>query len=677
MVNTSALIPRTIDGLIDRAAWHARICTDHPALDAALIERSLNFVARTAEQSEDFLEIGIELGNLLLTLHMDAESIAAALVYRPLRTGAVTADEVANALGPAVASLAVAVLRMADTSLLEMSNSRMQTSESRDQVENIKRMLVSMIDDPRVAILKLAERVVALRSAKEGPEARRMRIAQEAHLIFAPLASRLGVWQLKWELQDLALRYLAPDIYRTLARQLDGRRVEREAEVAALAEAMQDRLRARGINATVSGRAKHLYSIWLKMRAKNVGLDEVYDVRAIRVVVPDIAQCYSALGVIHTEWQHLPSEFDDYIAAPKENGYRSIHTAVRWDDGKTLEVQIRTPEMHQEAELGVCAHWAYKEEGGEDLSYTQKMNWMRQVVDWQEETRERFRTETIGMELRERVREERIFVYTPKGHVLDLASGATPVDFAYRVHTQIGHRCQAAKVDGRRVALNTELHSGERVEILVGTEDAPRREWLEHHLGFVKSTRAREKISDWFRARPPAESEAAGRALLETALVELALPVPEPQTLQAAIARLGCTGEGDFFRLLAEGDLQLLDVIVLLNSDSDPHSEASPRSGGSSQDGVSLLPGGGNSGVSYTIELLADDRRGLLFDITSYLDHEGIPLLSNAGRVLPETSLASISLEIRLHGIEQLVRILEGLKQIPAVLQARRLETRQ
>ena len=664
MVNTTQIVPRTADGLIDRQAWLLQVCGGQPDLDAALLERALDFVARIPEQAEELLDMGLGLANLLLSLHMDAQSVAAALVYRPLRTGAVVAAEVEEAVLPEVAVLAIAVLRMADSSLLEMSNSRMQTIESRDQVENIKRMLVSMIDDPRVAVLKLAERVVALRSAKEGPEARRLRIAQEAHLVFAPLAGRLGIWQLKWELEDLALRYLAPDIYKTLAKQLDGRRIEREAEVAALAEDMQARLRGRGIKASVSGRAKHLFSIWRKMRSKNVQLNEVYDVRAIRVVVPDLAQCYAALGVIHTEWQHLPSEFDDYIAAPKENGYRSIHTAVRWDDGKTLEIQIRTPEMHQEAELGVCAHWAYKDGRGEDLSYAQKMNWLRQVVDWQEETSTRFRAATIGLELSERVREERIFVYTPKGHVLDLTSGATPIDFAYRVHTQIGHGARAAKVDGRPVALNSPLHNGQRVEIVTGGDETPQREWLEQHLEFVKSSRAREKIGEWFRGRPAAVNRAAGRDWLEQTLDRLALSMPEEREFEVIAERLGYAEAGEYFEALAVGEVQLLEVISeLFPGEPEPQR-------------IGLLPYDEvGTGQSYTIEVLASDRQGLLLDITTYLNNMYIPLVANSGRILPETRVASISLEVHLHSLEELVRILDGLKQIPAVTQTRRIRT--
>ena len=314
MVKASENIPYRQDGTVDVALWLAGATAGFDQGSAA-ITRSLDLICAMPSRVEEFLEKGMELANLVLTLNMDAPSVAAALLYRPVRTGSLSVETIRDSL-PApdaveVAGLVDAVVRMADTSLLEMSNSRMQTSESRDQVENIKRMLISMVDDARVAVLKLAERVVALRAAKASSTERQLRIAQEAHQVFAPLANRLGVWQLKWELEDLSLRYLAPDIYKAIAGQLKGRRVEREKEIQDIVDVMEARLSEKRIDAKVFGRAKHIFSIWRKMRAKNVGLNEVYDVRAIRVVVPDIGQCYSALGVIHTEWQHIHKKFED------------------------------------------------------------------------------------------------------------------------------------------------------------------------------------------------------------------------------------------------------------------------------------------------------------------------------------------------------------------------------
>jgi len=669
MVKASDSIPRLADGRIDVETWSARLDGD---LDTGreMVADAIALVSTLPHRAEEFLEKGVELANLVLTLNMDAASVAAAILYRPVRTGSLDPERIGASVGQDVAGLVAAVARLADSSLLDMNNSPMQTSESRNQVDNIRRMLISMVDDARVAVLKLAERTVALRGAKHSSPERQARIAQEAHQVFAPLANRLGVWQLKWELEDLALRYLAPDVYKTIARQLDGRREEREREIRDIADTMEARLAEKGIQAKVSGRAKHIYSIWRKMRAKKVGMKEVYDVRAIRVLVPDIGQCYSALGVIHTQWQHLPSEFDDYVAVPKENGYRSIHTAVSWSDGKTLEVQIRTPEMHEEAELGVCAHWAYKDGYAEDDVYARKMDWLRQVVEWHEEAQSRISQDRFGLELGSRAREERIFVYTPKGHVLDLTTGATALDFAYRVHTEIGHRCIGALVDGKQTALNQPLLSGQRVEILTGEEIRPRRSWLHQHLDCMHTARAREKVSEWFRGRAPAENEAEGRAVLRRSAIRLGIPVPDRTQIGVIAASLGYDSGESCMIALGDGSCQILDVLGRLV----PADQSAPRSSGPAQ--MSLLGETGHrrssdAQTSFTIELLAEDRSGLLMDITTFLDRRGIMLLSNSGRLLPDRSTVLIEVEVHLESMLELFCLMDALEMIPAVREAR------
>ena len=673
MVRASTSVPVREDGTVDTACWEERVAADL-ATDVSLVSQALQLVEKLPHRAQEFLSKGMELAELVLSLNMDAQSVAAALLYRPVRTGELSVADVRERVSAPVAELVGAVVELADTSLLEMSNARMQISESRDQVENIRRMLVSMVDDARVAVLKLAERVVALRAAKNGSEERKQRIAQEAHQVFAPLANRLGVWQLKWELEDLALRYLAPDIYKTIAGQLDGRRAEREEEIRDIVRNMETELRTRGIDAQVSGRAKHIFSIWRKMRAKNVGLQEVYDVRAIRVLVPDIAQCYSALGVIHTHWQHVPSEFDDYIAVPKENGYRSIHTAVSWSDGKTLEVQIRTPEMHEQAELGVCAHWAYKDGGAEDEVYARKMDWMRQVMEWQEETEERIRHHQIGIEPVEGVREERIFVYTPKGHVLDLTTGATALDFAYRVHTEVGHRALGARVDGKSVPLNQPLASGQRVEVITSDHQCPQRVWLHQHLECIRTARAREKISDWFRNRRASENESEGRELLARSFERIKVSRPAQGELSRAAGNLGFSSLSECLIALGAGDCQILDLLGELLPDEPG---IPPLAGPPAQ--LSLLEERDTGArtdhlASYSIEVLAEDRSGLLMDVTAFLGSHGIMLVSNRGRVLPDGTQAVIEIEVRLSGLPELLALMDALEMIPGVLQARRTD---
>ena len=661
MVKVRDDVVRQADGRVDVDGWVRDLAARHGKLDEAALHRAAAFVRELSPRGEEFLESGIELAELVSELRLDTASVVAALTYRPVRAGMVPLAQLQQALGPDVAHLLDEVLRMASTSLLEMSNTRLQTSERRDQADNVRRMLIAMIDDARVAVLKLAERVVALRSAKHYSEERKQRIAKEAHLVFAPLANRLGIWQIKWELEDLALRYLATDIYMNIARQLDGRREEREQQISAIASQLQGELCAQGIEATVTGRAKNIYSIWRKMQAKRVGFSEVYDVRAVRVLVPTIAKCYAALGVIHTQWRHVPSEFDDYVAAPKENGYRSIHTAVIGPDGRTLEVQIRTLAMHEQAELGVCAHWSYKDDGSEDRPYAEKMNWLRQVVEWRDDVQSSAGSD-IGEDLRQLFRDERIFVSTPRGHVLDLAAGSTPVDFAYRVHTEIGHRCQGAIVEGRRTPLNARLATGQRVEIVTGTDPAPQRSWLDVHLGFATSGRAREKIRDWFRSRDPAVNEREGRALVLRLLERLGIAAPDAATWQAAASRLGCDSVGALWQDVATGDHQTLDVLDALH--------AAPAAA----EQLDLLPGLRQSAAvaeTCRIEVFARDRQGLLRDITEVLSELQMSLLGNAGSVDPLTEQAQVCLDVRPADLRELATVVDRLGHLDGVLDVR------
>ncbi|MGA0840864.1 MAG: RelA/SpoT family protein [Pseudomonadales bacterium] len=481
-------------------------------------------------------------------------------------------------------------------------------------------------------------------------------MAREAHLVFAPLANRLGIWRLKWELEDLALRYLAPDIYVSIARQLSGRREERELQIAGIATEVETRLRERGVNAIVSGRAKHFYSIWRKMQAKHVRIDQVHDVRAVRVLVDDIATCYAALGVIHTAWRHIPSEFDDYIAAPKENGYRSIHTAVMGPDGRTLEVQIRTHEMHREAELGVCAHWAYKERDGGNGGYALKMNWLRQVVDQrhgQVPVSPLAASVEFGEELRQAFQEERIFVYTPKGHVVDLPAESTPVDFAYRVHTEIGHRCVGALVDGVAAPLDSPLKSGQRVDILTGEEPRPDRAWLDLHLGFARTARARQKLRDWFRGLGIDHNERGGRERLERLLARLSVPIPAPHTIDKVAVAAGFESGPALLAALGAGDCQVLDVVDLIE-----------RGG--------LVSAHASSGLeSVEIEVVARDRNGLLHDVVQMLRSLDTPLIANAGRLASDRQSVVLRLEIPSQSLRQSALLVDRLIRIDGVSEAR------
>ncbi len=412
--------------------------------------------------------------------------------------------------------------------------------------EGLRRLLLAIVRDLRVVPILLARQLARLRHADHLPPAQRQALAQLTRDIHAPLANRLGIWQVKWELEDLAFRYLEPATYQRIARLLDDKRSTRERYVDTVKQALSAALAAQHVHADVAGRPKHIYSIWKKMQKKNVPIGELYDLRAVRVLVDDVPACYAALGVVHALWQPVPSEFDDYIARPKRNDYRSLHTAVIGPEGKTLEVQIRTFEMHAKAELGVAAHWRYKEGRGvghrsaaADASLDRKIGWMRRLLDSHavEGHAERDNVALLG-EIDSELVEDRVYVLTPKGEVVDLPQGATPLDFAYHVHTEVGHRCRGAKVDGRIVTLDHVLHSGDRVEIMVAKTGEPRRDWLVASRGFLASARSREKVRNWFNKLDRVRNVQAGRDLLDKELKRAGVqhldPLPALQKFNAA-----------------------------------------------------------------------------------------------------------------------------------------------
>jgi GTP pyrophosphokinase len=416
--------------------------------------------------------------------------------------------------------------------------------------EGLRRLLLNIVRDLRVVLVLLSRHLARLRLAVGEPEPRRRALAQLTRDIHAPLANRLGIWQLKWELEDLAFRYLEPATYQKIARLLDDKRSGRERFIEQVKHDLRAALEAQGIAADVAGRPKHIYSIWKKMQKKNVPIGELYDLRAVRVLVDDVPACYAVLGVVHALWLPIPEEFDDYIARPKRNDYRSLHTAVIGPEGKTLEVQIRTHEMHAQAELGVAAHWKYKEGRGHskggDAAMEKRIAWMRQLLENPSDEAGLMR------ELDTELVEDRIYVLTPRGEVIDLPQGATPLDFAYHVHTEVGHRCRGAKVDGRIVPLDHVLRSGDRIEILTGKVAEPRRDWLVASNHFLASARSREKVRSWFHKLDRARNLQAGRELLDRELKRLGLGKAD---LAPVLARFNVTTEDDLVVLVALGDV--------------------------------------------------------------------------------------------------------------------------
>ena len=422
------------------------------------------------------------------------------------------------------------------------------------QAETLRKMLLAVVSDPRLIVARIAIQLARLRLARDVSAEDRQRLANEARAVFAPLAHRLGVWQVKWELEDLAFRYLEPEAYKAIAKALAERRADREAYIARFVTELRSLLAAQHLHAEVQGRAKHIYSIHRKMQRKRLTLDRLYDLRAVRIVCESVAECYAALGVVHGHWPYIRGEFDDYIATPKDNFYRSIHTAVIGPTGVPVEVQIRTLEMHQQAELGVAAHWRYKEGGARDASFEKKIEWVRRLLDTPEAT------STGDQDFLDRVRaelfEDRVYALTPRGEVVDLPQGATPLDFAYQVHTSLGHRCRGAKVNGRIVTLTQPLANGQVVEIITSKLENPSRDWLTQE-GFLVSPRSRAKLRSWFRRLDASENEAAGRQLLERELAKLGVGL---DLVPALAADLKAGDASQLYRWVGEGETTLTQV---------------------------------------------------------------------------------------------------------------------
>jgi GTP pyrophosphokinase len=500
---------------------------------------------------------GLDITIILADLHVDLDCLLAGVLYRAVREGRLDAEQVRQQFGAGVTDLIEGVLRMAAISDLPLQTESPVLGQAHGQKDNIRKMLIALVDDVRVALIKLAERTCAIRSVKED-ESRRRQIGREVFEVYAPLAHRLGIGQLKWELEDLSFRYTHAESYRKIARLLDGKRLERDRFIAKVTAELTDILRDAGLQFKIAGRAKHIYSIWRKMQRKGIGFSQVYDIRAVRILVPEIKDCYATLGLVHSLWHNIPNEFDDYIANPKENGYRSLHTAVVGPEGKPLEVQIRTESMDFEAELGVCAHWRYKgsdAESGLASSYEEKIAWLRQVLDWHEETGD---VRGVAEQFSFSVAQDRVYTFTPDGDVVNLAYGATPLDFAYHVHTEIGHRCRGAKVNGSLVPLTYQLQTGERVEILTSNEVQPRRDWLQSGLGYLKTSRARAKVQYWFKSQAREDNITTGRHLLKKEFKRLALTSVDYQRIAR---KLQMSTVEDMFAAVGAGELTSSQVL--------------------------------------------------------------------------------------------------------------------
>ncbi len=516
---------------------------------ALAVELAQKNVTKTPNLKLNTFAAGLELAEVLTHFNADSDTLIAAILLPAVISHSIKVVTIKEKIGKAVADLVQGAGQMEAIRSLQQETGAEQDSQ---QIESLRKMLLAMVDDARVVLLKLADRVISLRHIKNSSRELQITFARETKNIFAPLANRLGIGQLKWELEDFAFRYLEPETYKKIAKSLKEKRVAREKYIEDVIQLLTDKIKAEKIKGQVSGRVKHIYSIWKKMQRKNLPFEEIYDVRAVRILVEKVQDCYGALGIVHGEWQHIPKEFDDYVATPKENGYSSIHTAVLGPEGKVLEIQIRTFQMHEEAEKGIAAHWAYKE--GANLARAgvdEKIAWMRQLLEWQSELADANPDELMD-EFQTSVAEDRVFIFTPGGKVVDLPAGSTPIDFAYRVHTSVGHRCIGAKVSGRIVPLTYQVQGGDVIEIMTKKDEAPSRDWLVPYNGYIAATRTRHKINQWFNKLNKEDNANAGRALLEKELSRIGIKDADYSELAS---RLHLAAEVELLAKIGTGDL--------------------------------------------------------------------------------------------------------------------------
>ena len=514
-----------------------------------------------AEQEDlPLLQLGIEMVEILITLNMDMDTLNAALIFPFLdHNNVLTQEKLQELWGKRIAKLVKGATDMEGIRALQgQGGEKIESS----QVDNLRHMLLAMVDDVRAVVIKLAERLCYMRQIRHEDESIKIAAAREISSIYAPLANRLGIGQLKWELEDLAFFYLQPVKYKNIVKLLNEKRLSREQYINDFVGTINQSLKDMKITGHAYGRPKHIYSIFGKMQKKDLQFDELFDVRAVRVVVANLQDCYGALGAIHSKYDHISSEFDDYVANPKPNGYQSIHSIVLGEGGKTIEVQIRTQQMHDDAELGVAAHWKYKEgsAGGKSANgYEEKIAWLRKILAWQEDIAD---SEEVVDEVRSQVFDDRVYVFTPNGQVIDLPAGATPLDFAYYIHSQVGHRCIGAKVANNIVPFTYQLKTGDQVEILTQKEANPSRDWLNPNLGYMIAPRARSKVATWFRKQDREKNVIAGREILEIELAKIKLKITD---INPAIVRFNVGSNEDIFAGVGCGDLRINQLLHFID----------------------------------------------------------------------------------------------------------------
>ncbi len=579
----------TAEALLERAARYL------PSEKLTLVSAAFDYASAAHEgqlrkSGEPFLEHPFQVALTLADQQLDATTLAAALLHDVTEDTLVTPAQLEEKFGPEVARLVEGVSKISKLTLPVPGEHPQRTSVREAQAENLRKMLVAMAEDLRVVFIKLADRLHNMRTLSALPEERQKAIARETQEIYAPLAHRLGIWELKWQLEDLAFHILEPRKYSQVAHLVANRRAEREEIIESVIGILKSEFEKAGIKGDIKGRPKHLYSIAQKIEryaAQGRQFDEIYDLLAVRVLMDTIPECYHAIGIVHNLWHPIPGSFDDYIANAKPNGYQSLHTAVLFRGTTPLEVQVRTREMHRVAEFGVAAHWRYKEGDRKDIEAEERIGWLRQLIDWH---REMAGAEEFLESVKTDIFNDQVFVFTPKGEIKDLPRGSTPIDFAYRVHTNLGNRCAGAKVNGRMVPLDFQLSNGNVVEIIAAKKDKPSRDWMSPNLGFVKSSHAREKIRQWFRKQEREENIELGRGMLDKELKHLGLDVGDRER----IAKLFKYEDmDDFYAALGCGDVSTQSIAVKLAAQEQPKPAVAEVAARPSTSGIQVM-GTGN-----------------------------------------------------------------------------------
>ena len=712
--------------------------------DRELIQRAYRLAEEAHREQkrhsgEPYINHCLAVASILADLRVPPEVVAAGLLHDTVEDTTITLNDIRRDFGETIAVLVDGVTKLTNLPRVSRDDQHAENNghdpvdapngngstvqplgRKQDMVsETLRKTFLAMGEDVRVVLIKLADRLHNMRTLGFMPEHKRKRIAKETLDIFAPLANRLGIWQIKWELEDLGFRHLNPEKYKEIAEQIQERRPDREVQIESIKEKLSSLLASNNIKVEISGRPKHIYSIYKKMTQKGKPFDLVRDVRAVRLIVQDVPACYAALGVIHTHWRPIPGEFDDYIAAPKDNFYQSLHTAVIYDDKRPLEVQIRTGEMHQNAEYGIAAHWRYKEGTHRDRNYEQRINWMRNMMEWRSDVND---AQEFVEGMKSDVFQDRIYVFTPRGDIIDLAAGSTPIDFAYHVHTDIGHRCRGARVNGKLVPLYQELKTGDQVEILTAKRGGPSRDWLNSNLGLVKTQRARSKIKAWFKKQEDEQNLTQGRAALEREIQRLGITVVN---FEKMARELSFKTPDEMYIEIGTGDLSVNKVIRQLaetEETADILAITSAQEVRPSTDAVEVVglkgllsmmakccnPMPGDQIVGYitrgrgatihrqdcpnvlhrkdkerflqvdwgkvehtfpvAVTVKAYDRQGLMGDISTLLQAENVNIADVSVNI--NRSLADLKLVVEVRSITQLSRVLTRIESLPNVLEA-------